>query len=157
MVIGRYGILTVEEARKQAKKILAAVLVGKDPAYERVKKRSELTVEQLVELYARSGVSHMKLRTARYTIARLRHHVVPLLGSTRVSNLRTADVGKFTSHVAEGKTAANYLGGPRRRIIVKGGIGAAAKVVRDLSAMYSFAQRHEFVGHNPCAQVQRVG
>ena len=38
---------------------------------------------------------------------------------------------------------------PRKRIIVRGGAGAAGKVVQDLSAVYSFAVRRELVASNP--------
>jgi integrase len=40
--------------------------------------------------------------------------------------------------------------GPRRRIVVRGGAGAARKVVRDLSAVFSFAIRHQIAWNNPC-------
>ncbi|KUO53213.1 MAG: hypothetical protein APF82_01085 [Sphingomonadales bacterium BRH_c42] len=49
------------------------------------------------------------------------------------------------------KTAKNEKIGPRRRIIVKGGPGASRKVVRDLSAVFSFAKRGEIVERNPVA------
>jgi integrase len=39
--------------------------------------------------------------------------------------------------------------GPRKRIIVRGGDGAARKVVRDLSAVFSFANRRGIMTVNP--------
>jgi integrase len=51
--------------------------------------------------------------------------------------------------VLAGKTAKNVKVGPRRRIIVRGGPGASRKVVRDLSAVFSFAKRSEIVERNP--------
>ena len=47
--------------------------------------------------------------------------------------------------VAAGKTAKDGKVGPRKRIIVRGGTGAARKVVGDL---FSFAQRSEIVQSN---------
>src|SRR3546814_20944190 len=85
----------------------------------------------------------MKSRTKQYTIARIDNHIVPLLGRKRVGDLRIADVEQFARDVEAGKTARDEKTGPRRRIIVKGGEGAARKVIRALSAMYSFAMRHE--------------
>ena len=52
--------------------------------------------------------------------------------------------------VTAGKTASDEKVGPRKRVIVRGGAGAARKVVRDLSAVYSFARRNEIVSRNPC-------
>jgi hypothetical protein len=57
--------------------------------------------------------------------------------------------------VRAGKTAKDEKAGHRIRIIVKGGTGAAAKGVRDLSAMFSFAVRQELHANNLCAAVKK--
>ena len=46
--IGTYGVLTVEEARAAARKVLAAVTQGSDPAGDRQAKRREMTVSALI-------------------------------------------------------------------------------------------------------------
>lgn len=157
--IGQFGPLTVELARKKAKEIVASALMGKDPASERNAKRKELRVSALIDLYEAEGCfiqrgkrqgQPMKPLTQQYTVARLRHHVVPLLGSKRVTEVSAADIERFFRDVEAGKTAKNEKTGPRTRIIVKGGAGAARKVFRDLSAVFSFAKRHEIVAVNPC-------
>src|SRR5690606_36701541 len=84
-----------------------------------------------------------------YTLARLRNHVVPLLGSKRISEIGAGDIETFVRDVTNGKTAKDEKIAPRKRIIVRGGPGAARKVVRDLSAVYSFAIRREIVERNP--------
>lgn len=78
------------------------------------------------------------------------HHVLPLLGHRRASELNAGDIESFVTDVTAGKTARDVKVGPRKRIIVRGGDGAARKVVRDLSAVFSFARRHEIVLRNPC-------
>jgi len=88
--------------------------------------------------------------TKQLTLARLRNHVVPLLGHKRVSELNAGDIERFVRDVTAGKTNRDEKIGPRRRIIVRGGEGAARKVVRDLSAVFSFAIRSEIVQKNPC-------
>jgi integrase len=156
--IGRYGALTVKEARVEAKAILGGVAKGDDPAGERSKRRRETTVSALVDLYEREGCFvqrgirqgvPMKERTKAYTLARLRHHVVPLLGRKRVSEIDAGDIERFVRDVASGKTARDEKLGPRKRIIVRGGEGAARKVVRDLSAVFSFAIRRGITESNP--------
>ena len=93
----------------------------------------------------------MKPLTKAYTLARLRHHVIPLLGNRRAKDVTSGDIERFAADVLAGKTAKNEKIGPRRRIIVKGGPGASRKVVRDLSAVFSFAKRSEIVERNPVA------
>lgn len=153
--IGTYGILTVDEARAAARKLLGSVTQGADPAAERQAKRREMTVADLVELYGEKGTDHLKDRNRRWMLARLRHHVVPLLGRKKITEVRVADVEQFMRDVKAGKTAKDEKTGPRTRVIVRGGEGAATKCVRDLSAVFTFAVRHELVPSNPCAPVKK--
>ena len=159
VTIGRFGALTADQARKQAKKILGGAAVGSDPAAEIQAKRREMKMSALIDLYEEKGCviqrgkrqgEPMKPRTKTYTIARLRHHVVPLLGHRRASEINSGDIETFVADVTARKTARDEKIGPRRRIIVRGGAGAARKVVRDLSAVFSFARRNEIVARNPC-------
>ena len=92
----------------------------------------------------------MKDLTKQYTLARLRHHVVPLLGKRRVSDILPGDIENFVRDVVNGKSAKDEKVGVRKRIIVRGGEGAARKVFRDLSAVFSFARRRGLIDDNPC-------
>ena len=125
--IGTYGVLTVEEARAAARKVLGAAAQGMDPAGARQAKRREMSVADLVELYGKKGTKHLKERNRRWMMARLRHHVLPLLGRKKISDIRAADVEQFMWDVEAGKTAKDEKVGPRVRVIVKGGAGAAGK------------------------------
>lgn len=153
--IGTYGVLTVNEARTAAKKVLGAVTRGDDPAGARQAKRREMTVADLVSLYAEKGTDHLKERNRRWMLARLQHHVIPLLGRKKISDVRVADVEQFMRDVKAGKTAKDEKTGPRVRVIVKGGAGAATKGVRDLSAVFTFAIRQELLAANPCTPVKK--
>ena len=157
--IGRFGNLTVEEARKEAKKVLGRVAIGEDPAADRNCKRKEMKIEALVDLYESEGCyiqrgirqgEPMKPLTKQYTIGRLRHHVVRLLGHKRITELTPGDIERFFRDVEQGKSRKDHKVGHRKRIVVRGGSGAARKVFRDLSAMYSFAVRRGLVDANPC-------
>ncbi|TIX93241.1 site-specific integrase [Rhizobium sp. P44RR-XXIV] len=159
LIIGRHGPLTAEQARKLAKVKLGNVVTGADPAAELQAKRRELTMSALVDLYEKEGCviqrgkrqgEAMKPRTKAYTLGRLRHHLVPLLGNRKAPDINAGDVERFVADVTAGKTARDEKVGPRKRIIVRGGAGAARKVVRDLSAVFSFALRNEIVERNPC-------
>ena len=51
MTVGRFGVLTVEEARKMGKRILADAVKGGDPAVQRSENRHAMTVRQLCQAY----------------------------------------------------------------------------------------------------------
>lgn len=159
VTIGRFGPLTPELARRNAKVVLGGVAVGDDPAADVQAKRRRMKMSALVDLYEAEGCYiqrgkrqgyPMTDRSKRYLIARLRHHVVPLLGNHVVAEITPGDVERFFRDVTDGKTARQERMGPRQFINVRGGGGAARKVFRDLSAMLSFAKRHEIIERNPC-------
>ncbi len=153
--VGRFGTLTVEEARLEARKVLLSAAKGADPASDRNAKRREMTVTELIELYSRDGTDHMKDASRRNTLARLKHHVVPLLGRKKITEVRVTEIEQFMRDVRFGKTANDIKTGPRGRAIVRGGAGAALKGVRDLSSVFTFAVRLELLPSNPCGPVKK--
>ena len=151
--------LAPDEARRKARDILGAAAKGDDPAKDRDDKRREMKVKSLIDLYEAEGCyilrgkrqgEPMKPTTKAYTIARLRHHVEPLLGNRRVSEVTAHDIERMVRDVGAGKTAKDEKLATRRRIVVRGGDGAARKVARDTSAMFTFAIRRLIVSSNPC-------
>lgn len=159
VTIGKLGTLTTDMARQQARKILAGVALGADPTAGLKHKRQQMRMSELIDLYETEGCyiqrgirqGHpMKPQTKAYTMARLRHHVVPLLGRRGVRDINAGDIERFVQDVAAGKTAKTEKLGPRRVVSVRGGDGAARKVFQDLSAVFSFAKRREIVERNPC-------
>lgn len=166
-VIGRHGVLTLDQARKQAVQVLAQVTCGEDPASDRKGRRSEMTMSDLVDLYEEEGCfiqrgkrigEPMKPLTKKYTISRLRNHVVPLLGPRRITDIVEGDIERFSRDVCDGRAASDKRIAARTRVIVRGGDGAARKLVRDLSAVFNFAMRRKLVGSNPVklAAVRKV-
>lgn len=159
MALGTTTALTPEEARRKARDILSSAAKGGDPARERVAKRREMKIAALIDLYEAEGCyvqrgirqgQAMKPQTKAFTLARLRNHVVALLGTRRVTEVTAADVERMVRDITVGKTAKDEKVAHRRRIIVRGGEGAARKVARDLSAVFSFAVRQKIVTANPC-------
>ena len=55
VTVGRFGPLTVDDARRQARLLLGSAAMGDDPAGERQQKRKEMTIARLVELYESDG------------------------------------------------------------------------------------------------------
>ena len=167
MTLCRVGELSVDEARERARVLRGRVAAGEDPAAERQADRKAETVADLLDLYEREGLvvqrgkrqgEAMKATTAAYTMARLRHHVAPLLGKRKCKDIGPGDIERFVRDVTAGKTAKDEKVAPRKRIIVKGGDGAARKVLRDFSAVCSFAVRRGIMATNPVehAAVRKV-
>ena len=56
ITIGRFGVLTVDEARNRAREILGAIATGGDPAADIAHKRAASTFAELSELFLREHV-----------------------------------------------------------------------------------------------------
>jgi len=82
-----------------------------------------MTVATLIELYEAEGCcvqrgkrqgEPMKKRTKAYTLARLRHHVVPLLRHKWLSEVGVGEIERFVRDLTEGKTAQEEFVGARK-------------------------------------------
>lgn len=156
MTIGRYGKLTPDQARNEARKVLSASELGMDPAGERLRKRKEITVSALCDLYIEIGVETKKAQTVAGDRGRINRHIKPLIGSRRASEITSADVEKLMKDIASGKTRTDFKSGlSRSRSIVRGGKGAATRTIGMLGGIFSFAQRQGVRTDNPCRGVRR--
>jgi integrase-like protein/Arm domain-containing DNA-binding protein len=185
LTIGKHGSpWTPEMARAEAKRLLAIVAQGKDPA---ATKRESLTVGQLCDRYleaARSGLvmtrfkRPKRLTTVAIDEGRVGRHIKPLIGKIPAGDLRRAEVQRMADAIAQGKTAGTFKGKPREkavaaegapgssialdpnvkprgRAVVTGGTGTAARVVELLGGIYSWAEKRELVGGpNPAHGVE---
>jgi hypothetical protein len=90
ITIGRFGIVTTEEARTLAKRALADVIKGGDPAAKRLENRRAINVRNLCDAYlaaAEKGVilgkggRPKRASTLYVDRGRIKHHILPLLGN----------------------------------------------------------------------------
>ena len=103
MVIGAPDKLTPDEARKQARNVLAQIELGRDPAAERAKARKGESVSEMLQLYMDEKIRPTrKRRTAEVFASYIRKHVEPAIGKRQTIGLGRADVLKL--HHAIGKT-----------------------------------------------------
>jgi integrase len=154
VTIGRHGSpWTPDEARQEARRLLAEVDLGGDPAQAQTLEREDLTVAELCDLYLAEGCTTKKPSTLRADKGRIRCHIKPLLGSKRVRALTRADGDRLLRDVLAGKTA----GGKRSAkggSVARGGKGAASQSVMLLRAMLSFAVARGLRPDNPITGIK---
>jgi hypothetical protein len=79
VTVGRYGVLTVDEARVQARRLLGLVANGEDPARERNARRQIPTLSVVVEDFVKMHVAtKRKPKTLESYTHALRYHVLPV-------------------------------------------------------------------------------
>ena len=159
LTIGKHGSpWTAETARAEAKRLLAEVAAGRDPATARQEDRKALTLDELIDLYLAEGVGHKKPSTLKADRGRIEHHLRPLLGKLRADRIIRADVERMRNAVAAGKTAQKIEIGEKRPSgsMATGGKGVAAQCVTLVSAIFAFAIERGIYAHNPARGVKKA-
>jgi len=161
--IARYGVLTVDQARDQAKLKLAAVVGGEDPADEVRQARKGMTVKEMCDWYlteARAGniLGRKSLPIKKSSLdmdeSRIRTHIKPLLGKRIVKHLTIADVEQMQTDVKDGKTAKPRSGG--RGGMATGGAGVAARCVGTLQAIIGHAKHKGLLDAHPTQGAKKL-
>jgi integrase len=159
LTIGKHGSpWTPEMARAEAKRLLAEVAAGRDPAAKRQGERNALTFGDLINLYLAEGAGHKKASTLKADRGRIEHHLRPLLGKLRADRVGRAEVERMRNAVVAGKTAQRIAGGEKRRpgSVAVGGKGAAAQCVALVSSIYAFAIGRGLCVDNPARGVKKA-
>jgi integrase len=158
LTIGKHGSpWTPDLARIEAKRLLGLVASGEDPAERRANERKALTLAELCDLYLAEGATHKKPSTLKADVARIAHHIKPLLGRVRVDKVARADIERMLIDVKAGKTAAPIPKKGERRpgSIVTGGSGVAAQCVALMSTLLAFAVVRGLRSDNPARGVKK--
>ncbi len=163
VMLGRYGVLTVEQAREQAKIKLGQVAGGADPAKERADIRNDVTVAALCDWYlteARAGRilgrrnRPIKASTLAADESRIKTHIKPLLGNRLAKGLRISDVEGMQSDIVLGKTAK--VRGSGRGGVASGGVGVAGRAVGTLQSVLSHGVRLDQIEKHPCRGARKL-
>ncbi len=106
--IGPYGTFTLQQAKEEARKALLGAKTGSDPVEaRRVKRgdRSATTVREFAEVFMKRNRNRQgkPLRSAGEHQRRIDKHVVPALGSRKLTEVKRADVARL--HGGIGDTA----------------------------------------------------
>lgn len=139
MTIGEHGRLTAEEARKQARLILAEVERGGDPAETRDAARKSPTVADLCERYLTDHAAvRKKARSIDGDQRMIVQFISPAIGTRKVADITRADAGKLHHSLGETPYQAN-------------------RVLALLSKMMNLAEKWALRpdGSNPCRHVEK--
>jgi integrase len=159
LTIGKHGSpWTAETARVEAKRLLAEVAAGRDPATARQEERNALTFGELIDLYLAEGAGHKKPSSLKVDRGRIEHHLRPLLGRLRADGIGRSEVERMRNAVTAGKTAEKVASAEKRRpgSIAVGGKGAAAQCVALVSSIYTFAIGRGLCIDNPARGVKKA-
>jgi integrase len=161
LVIGRYGVMTVENARRKAKTLLGQIADGHDPAAEQQTARNAVTVAEICDWYLNEAEAGrllgrrrrpIKASTLKNDRSRIEAHIKPLLGRRRISALKLADIEGAQADIATGKTSKPRVG--KRGGVTTGGGGAAARTLSTLRAIFAHAARLGKIEENPAKGVR---
>jgi len=151
--LGTFGTITVEQARKEAERYLAAAQLGHDLVAAERKMKTGLTVSQLCDEYIKLGMGQKKPSTIATDLGRIDAHIRPLLGKKRISSVTRSDIERFLNDVAIGRTARD-IRTKKGRSIVRGGKGTATRTVRLLGGIFTYAVERGYIEKNPKSGVK---
>ena len=161
--LGRYGVLTVEQARDEAKIKLGAVAKGEDPAKEVHDARKDMSVAEMCDWYlveARAGnILGRKNRPIKASSlskdeSRIKTHIKPLLGKRIVRHLTRADIEQMQTDVKNGKTAKERGRGRGGR--ATGGPAAASGCVGTIQAIIGHAKHKGLLATHPTEGAKKL-
>jgi integrase len=137
LTISGHGRLTADEARNQAKQLLAAAARGQDPAEERHLALRAPTVAQLAALYVERHARPRK-KTAIADESMLRRYILPAFGTRKVEAITAGDVARLHHALGNKPLAAN-------------------RVLALISVMFNLAESWGLraPGSNPCRHLKR--
>jgi integrase len=139
VTLARVGNLTADEARALARKMLAAVAHGSDPAALKAAERRASTLRELAEIFLAEHVEAKRKRTtAAHYRGLLENVVLPELGNRRAEQVTPSDIAKVHTKMRNRPYQAN------RMLAVVG-------------ALYVFAGKRKLVpfGFNPARGIEK--
>lgn len=157
--LGYLGQTTLHLAREEARQILARVARGEDPQKDKIDARASVTMADLCERYMHEhALLKKKLTSIRSDETIIRNHLLPLLGSRKVTDIARKDIYSVHQRITKGDFIIRHHGNP-------GQIGKRAKpqpetanrVLALLSKMMNLAELWELrpQNSNPCKFIER--
>lgn len=136
--IGCYSKLTIEQARKEAKKLDSLITLGGDPQEEKRKERNQLTFKELYEFYYNQ---HAEVFTKRPKDNKdmMKKHVFPVIGDLKVGQITKEKLRKLHLGIGEIRSGAT-----------------ANRIITVVSSVFTFCIKHDYyAGTNPCSGIKK--
>jgi site-specific recombinase XerD len=161
--LGRYGVMTLEQARGAARINLGAIAAGEDPANIADDNEAALTVSALCDWYLSEAEAGRLLGRRRRPIkasslamdkSRIEAHIKPLLGKRVVDTLKLGDIEGAQADIAAGKTSKPRQGS--RGGATTGGEGVAGRTMSTLHSIFEHAVRLGKIESNPARGVRKI-
>ncbi len=139
MTVGRYGVLTLHQARKKARDTLARAQLGEDPSGKRLDDLRSPTMADLAVRYMKEhALVHKKPGTAKADQSTWDRLILKRLGRRKVKDITREDIASLHSSIGHTPGMANLM-------------------LTVLSKAFNLAEvwgwRRE--GSNPCRHVQK--
>jgi hypothetical protein len=104
MTLGRFPYLSVEAARKRARKLKEEIELGGDPQGNKAAKRKEPTISKLADDWEAALARKVKAEALRQSTVdgyqrALRLHIRPQLGNTKISAITKKTVQRFHEQI----------------------------------------------------------
>lgn len=139
LTLGRHGEITLELARRLARRLSGAVAEGHDPAHELQQARGVLTLAQAWERYRAEYATLHKRESTQRRDAQCMVSVLAALGGQAVDRVTRGDVTRW--HVSQSRTRAQ----------ANRGLAVLSHVYRLAAEVWALVPH----GHNPTRGVRR--
>ena len=140
VTLGRHPIMTLVEARSQARDLWSVITQGRDPRTELTEKRraTKATTLQAVSQRFIDQEAKPNISNWRSIESTMRLHVLPLLGERPLAEIRRSDIHELLDN-----------------LVIKDRVGTAREVKKDLSRLFNWAIDREIVTSSPVAGLKR--
>ncbi len=139
LTIGAYPNLGLAAARKAARRMLAEVTTGGDPAAEKRKERRVETVGELAQLFLRYHASQRAEKTRHEYERIIRHDLLPLWKNRKVKAVKRADVVNLLDKIRHDRKSPVQAN--RTRAL--------------LSKLFNFSLERGLVEFSPCQGISK--
>lgn len=133
-VLGYFPALSIAQAREAARAMLLDVAKGKDPSGERQELRQAPTVKELSARYLEHKRGRIKPRSFEDIERVLTLYVVPMIGHTRVVDVKMTDVQSVLNAIRERRQTRQQWQRGRREAP-----GAMNKARENIRGMFNYA------------------
>lgn len=135
--VGRFGVWTPDQARKEAQRVLRARDLGEDPSGARMALRQSPTMAELCDQYLgdmQSGkLNGKKASTIKTDISRISANIKPRLGKLKVASITQSQIEDFAHSLS---------------------LGNAKRVIGLTGAIFTYAIKKKLRLDNPCRGVE---